>query len=214
MDEINTMSKKHWDDVYAARDTQTLGWYEETPEPCLRLIASCALDKDAPILDVGAGATTLIDNLLDIGYSRIAALDISETALAALQKRLGPDRANRVQWIVDDITQPTAILEHGPVALWHDRALLHFLLQESERQAYCSLIGKLVEKGGYVIIGVFSTQGAERCSGLPLQRYDEPSLQALLGADFSLVDSFRHVYTMPSGDARPYVYTLFRRVAD
>lgn len=208
------MTREHWETVYLNRDTDTLGWYEETPAPCLQLIARCGLDKAAPILDVGAGATTLIDHLLDLGYERVAALDISGAALDKLQLRLGPERAARVEWIVDDITQPEVLLSHEPVVLWHDRALLHFLRGESEQQAYAAALRTLVAPGGFVIIGVFSTQGAERCSGLELKRYDEADLAEFLGRDFALEHSFRHVYTMPSGDPRPYVYTLFRRIRD
>lgn len=206
------MTKDHWESIYSSRDTDKMGWYEETPAPCLELISRCGLDKTAPIVDVGAGATMLIDHLLDLGYERVAALDISGAALDKLKLRLGPDRASRVEWIVDDITHPSDLLSHSPIALWHDRALLHFLREASEQRAYAAALKALVAPGGFVIIGVFSTEGAERCSGLELKRYDETLLTAFLGPEFQLEHSFRHIHRMPSGDPRPYVYTLFRRI--
>ena len=203
--------KSHWQNVYETRDTQSLGWFEQNPAPCLRLIARCALDKHEPILDVGAGATTLIDNLLDQGFDNVIALDISGAALEKLQQRLGPERAARVEWIVDDMAHPGVIRDHAQVCLWHDRALLHFFTERHQQQAYLATLKTLVKKGGFVSIGVFSMDGAPRCSGLELKRYDADLLAAFLGPGFKLLESFSHTHTMPSGDPRPYIYALFQR---
>lgn len=204
-------SKEHWESVYSSKEVTTLGWYEETPAPCVRLVSKLGLDKNDAILDVGSGASTFIDHLADQGYENIIACDISETALEKLKNRLGREKSTKVTWIVDDITCPAKLKTIGEVALWHDRAMLHFLREEKERNAYLATLKSIVKKGGYVIIAVFSTVGAKKCSGLDLQNYDEKMLADFLGDDFSLIEHFDHTYHMPSGDARPYIYTLFQR---
>ena len=204
-------NKEHWETVYKTREIDTLGWYEETPTPSINLVAKLGLSRHDAILDVGSGASTLIDHLADQGYENIFACDISETALEKLKDRLGEEKASRITWIVDDITCPTKLKSIGEVALWHDRAMLHFLREEEERNAYLATLKSVVKKGGHVIIAVFSTVGAKKCSGLDLKNYDEKLLADFLGDDFTLVEHFSHIYHMPSGDARPYVYTLFRR---
>lgn len=203
--------KEHWENVYASKEIRRLGWYEEVPEPSIRLISKCRIDKDDPILDVGAGASTLIDYLLEEGYGNIIAVDISEEAFSKLRERLGEEKSRQVRWITDDITLPERMESLGNIALWHDRALLHFLLGEKERRAYLTVLKKLVRKGGYVIIAVFSLTGAKKCSGLNVMNYDQRMLSDFLGEDFKLVDRFDYTYYTPTGEERPYVYTLFER---
>ena len=131
---MNENMKQHWNTVYSSKPTTQLGWYEANPAVSLEFLQQCGLDKSDPILDVGAGATTFVDHLLGAGYQNVIALDISAVALEELQKRLGQEKAAQVQWITADITQPTAILELGVVALWHDRACLHFMTEESQQE--------------------------------------------------------------------------------
>ena len=202
--------RSHWDQVYTKTEVSRLGWYEPTPEPSLRLIRACNLPKDATILTVGAGATTLVDELLALGFQRIIANDISPRALEQLQQRLGPAQA-KVRWVVDDLTRPEVLPDIGPVDLWHDRAVLHFFNAKAEQDAYFNLLKTLVKPGGYVILAAFHLRGADRCSGLPVHRYDEQLLAEKLGSDFALLQAFDYTYTMPSGDERAYVYTLFKR---
>ncbi|MEW6144078.1 MAG: class I SAM-dependent methyltransferase [Thermodesulfobacteriota bacterium] len=208
---MNAGTKDHWDRVYAANEINRLGWYEAAPEPSISLISKCRIGKDDPILDVGAGASTLIDYLLDQGYSNITVLDISETALEKLKERLGEEKSRRVRWIVDDITEPAQMAELRDVALWHDRALLHFLLGEKEREMYLTVLNRSVRIGGYVIIAAFSLTGARKCSGLDVMNYDQRILSDFLGKDYCLIEYFDYLYYTPSGQERPYIYTLFRR---
>lgn len=210
---MNKDMKAHWDRVYASQEVDRLGWYESMPEPSLRLISRCILNKEDPVLDVGAGATTLIDCLLRQGFQNIIAVDISEVALQKLRERLGEEKASRVQWITDDITQPLHLHRLQNIALWHDRAVLHFLLEEQQQQRYLATLKKIVKHGGYVIIAAFSLKGAQWCSGLRIRNYDQDMLADFLGNEFSLREHFDYTYHMPSGEERPYVYTLFQRIA-
>ncbi|MFQ6062282.1 MAG: hypothetical protein ACE5J9_03795, partial [Methanosarcinales archaeon] len=134
----------------------------------------------------------------------------SEIALNKLKERLR-EKASLVKFIVDDITQPTQINNMGNITVWHDRACLHFLLEETQRYAYLTTLKKVVKKGGYVIIATFSLKGAKRCSGLDVKRYDQNMLAEFLGNDFELLKYFEYMYSMPSGEIRPYIYTLFQR---
>lgn len=205
------MMKEHWEHVYQKSSVDKLGWYEARSEPSLKLIERCKLEKDAAILNVGAGATTLVDELLEIGFQNIIANDISSSALEELQSRLGPEQSNMVRWIVDDLTDPDELLTLEQIDLWHDRAVLHFFQDNGSQDKYFNLLRKLVSPGGYVIIAAFNLNGALKCSGLPVFRYDAAMLQEKLGKEFQLKEAFDFTYTQPSGDTREYVYTLFQR---
>ena len=208
---MNNSMRKHWNDVYSSKDVNQLGWYENTPTPCLELLSKCNAPKDMTILDVGTGASTFIDCLIEEGFTNIIATDISEMALSKLRERLGKETASLVRWIVDDITKPIHIQNLEGIDIWHDRAVLHFLVKDDERNAYLSTLKRVVKQGGYVIIATFSLKGARKCSGLDIRNYDENLLAELLGEDFELVEHFDYMYHMPSGEARPYIYTLFQR---
>jgi ubiquinone/menaquinone biosynthesis C-methylase UbiE len=203
--------KEHWNKVYSLNDTRELGWYEEIPEPSITLLSKCNISEDSAILDVGAGATTLIDFLVDSGYTNITVADISEMALEKLKERLGKEKSLLVKWIVDDLTQPEHINQLADIALWHDRAVLHFLVEESWQQTYFATLKNVVQKGGYVIIAAFAIGGAKKCSGLDVVNYDQNMLSERLGDEFELIESFDHIYHMPSGNTRPFIYTLFQR---
>lgn len=203
--------KSHWEHIYQNSSIDSLGWYEAKPEPSLELINRCKLSADAAILNVGAGASTLVDELLKAGYLNIIVNDISSSALEELQLRLGPGQSKRIHWIVDDLTNPTELDSLGQIDLWHDRAVLHFFQDDAAQAAYFNLLRKLLRKDAYVIIAAFSLDGAERCSGLPVYRYDAAMLQNKLGKEFQMIEAFNHTYVMPSGDTREYVYTLFQR---
>ncbi len=204
--------KEHWDEMYTRLETTDLGWYEERPESSIRLLSKCNINKNEYILDVGAGASTFIDYLVDQGFRNIIATDISEIALNKLKERLGEEKASLVTWIVDDITRPVHIQDLRNIAVWHDRAMLHFLVKEKEQRMYLSTLKKVLKKGGYVIIAAFSLKGAKKCSGLDVKNYDQTMLAEFLGEDFRLLEFFDYLYYMPSGQARPYIYTLFQRI--
>jgi ubiquinone/menaquinone biosynthesis C-methylase UbiE len=208
---MDSLMKEHWNKIYSSRDIDKLSWYEEVPEPSIRLLSRCHLNKDEFVLDVGAGASTFIDYLINKGFSNIIATDISEIALNKLKERLGKEKASKVRWMVDDITQPVYIQNSRDISLWHDRAVLHFLLKENQQQVYLSILKKVIKKGGYVIIAAFSLEGAKKCSGLDVKNYDQNMLAEFLGKEFSLLEYFDYTYHMPSGEPRPYIYTLFQK---
>ncbi len=203
-------SSNHWNQIYSSEPAQKLGWYEEKPVPSLSLVENCQLGIEDPILDVGAGASTFMDCLIEKGYRNLYAADISEISLGMLKSRLGEEKASRVTWIVDDVIKPTQLSQLSGIALWHDRALLHFLTEEEQRQTYKKTLISALRPGGYVILAAFSMQGAKQCSGLNVHNYDQESLAKFLGEGFKLKESFDYLYTMPSGNLRPYIYTLFQ----
>jgi len=211
--DANVSMKDHWNRVYDSNETTRLGWYEAVPEKSLQLISQCDIQKDDPILDIGSGASTLIDALVEKGFRNIIAADLSEVALDKLKGRLGRKKASRVSWIVDDVTQSVHLSKLSDVALWHDRAVLHFLVEEKQRQAYRATLDKALRQGGYVIIAAFSLEGANKCSGLDVHNYDAEMLSHFLGEGYKLKASFDFTYRMPSGASRPYIYTLFERLA-
>ncbi|MCP4439761.1 MAG: class I SAM-dependent methyltransferase [Aureispira sp.] len=204
-------SKVHWESVYDRTAVNKLGWYESVADQSMKLIDKANIDKAAQILNVGVGASTFIDLLLEKGYQNIIASDISAIALEQLKKRLG-EKQKEVTWVVDDLTQPQKLSSLESVDVWHDRAVLHFFLKEEERQNYFQLLNQLVKIGGYAIIATFREGGAEKCSGLPIQQYTKELLEEKLGKDFELVESFEYTYINPGGSPRPYIYTLFKRL--
>ena len=131
--------------------------------------------------------------------------------MARAKQLLTPDEAAKVKWIVDDVTNPEYLTQQGSLALWHDRTVLHFLIDENHQKAYLETLKKVVRKDGFVIIAVFSLDGAQKCSGLDVKNYDHKMIEEYLGKDFKLLNHFPYLYKMPSGDIRPYVYTLFQR---
>jgi ubiquinone/menaquinone biosynthesis C-methylase UbiE len=208
---IPSKLKEHWDEIYAALDTDELTWYEEIPEPSIRLLSKCRINKNESILDVGTGASTFIDYLLNQGFKNIIAADISEIALNKSKERLGKEKASSVRWLVDDISHPVYIQELRNIALWHDRAVLHFLLEEKQQMMYLSTLKKVLKNKGYVIIAAFSPKGAKKCTGLDVKNYDQDLLAEFLGEDFKLLEYFDHTYYMPSGVPRQYIYALFQK---
>jgi len=209
VNETNNNSN-HWRDVYKDANITKLGWYEIESSPSLRLIEKCNLAKKDLILNVGAGSTTLIDSLLENGYTNLIANDISGKSLNTIKDRIGKKQQS-VKWIVDDIINPTELKKISQVDLWNDRAVLHFFVEGKDQDAYFELLDQKVCKNGYVILAVFNLDGAKRCSGLPVKRYSVNMLQEKLGSSYILKDSFNYIYTMPNGEDRDYVYTLFQK---
>jgi ubiquinone/menaquinone biosynthesis C-methylase UbiE len=197
---MNASMKEHWDEIYEGLDVDELTWYEEIPEPSIRLLSKCQINKDEFILDVGAGASTFIDYLLNQGFKNIIAADISETALNKSKERLGKEKASSVRWVVDDITRPVHIQDMRNITVWHDRAVLHFLLEEKQQKVYLSTLKKVLKNKGYVIIAAFSLKGAKKCTGLDVKNYDQNLLAKFLGEDFKLLEYFDHTYYMPSAE--------------
>ena len=204
--------KEHWNRKYANDPITSLGWYESRSFPSIQLIEKCAVSKDSPIADIGSGTSILISNLLELGYDNLYAIDISEVALEKAKILLHKEQAAQVKWLVDDITNPTAALRLQNIAIWHDRAVFHFLTEEQHRRTYHSLLQKVVMPGGFVVMATFALDGAEKCSGLPVQRYSVDGLCEFFGDGFRLAESLDYTYRMPSGDVRPYVYARFQKL--
>lgn len=202
--------KKHWNEAYLNNKTEKLGWFEKKSEQTLTLINEAKLFKDALILNVGAGSSTLIDNLLADGFSNIIANDLSEEALESLKNRVGEN--DKVKFIVDDLLNPSKLNKLENIDLWNDRAVLHFFLKEEEIKAYFNLLKKVLKANGFVIISVFAKNGAEKCCGLSVKRYDVEMLENELGTEFELKDSFNYTFVNPFGGERPYIYALFQRI--
>lgn len=209
---MTSLLKEHWNKKYTNDPITQLGWYESRSFPSIQLIEQCEIPKHSPIVDIGSGASILIPNLLELGYHNLYAVDISDVALEKAKAMLRKEQATQAHWVVDDITNPSALLQLENVAVWHDRAVFHFLTEEQHRQTYHSLLQKIVMPDGFVIMATFAMDGATKCSGLPVQRYSAESLSDFLGDGYRLVESLDYTYQMPSGDLRPYVYTRFQKI--
>jgi SAM-dependent methyltransferase len=199
--------KTHWERVYTTKGETEVSWFQESPAISLELIHAANPHPDAAFIDIGGGASRLADALLREGYRSIAVLDLSAHALDAAKTRIGPAAAG-VDWIVADITtwQPSRSYD-----VWHDRAAFHFLTEARDRAAYLERLRSAVRPGGHVIIGTFALDGPEKCSGLPVQRYDGASLAAELGADFELLDTRNDVHHTPWGSTQAFQFSRFRR---
>lgn len=198
----------HWNKVYQTKEPVEVSWYQEQPVVSLDLIAISEPRKDRGILDVGGGASVLVDYLLDAGYSRLGVLDLSGVALAQSRTRLGT-RAAAVEWFEADVTCFAAPHRFG---IWHDRAVFHFLTATDDRQRYVATLQRTLESDGHVIIATFALDGPSKCSGLDVIRYNEESIAAELGSDFSLREVRYETHITPSQSEQTFNYFRFQRV--
>jgi SAM-dependent methyltransferase len=203
---------KHWNEIYASKPHEALGWYEQFPYPSVALIDRCDLNVDSVIMDVGSGAGKLLPYLIGQGYTNLIALDHSQQALGQLKESIPHDRLASIRCFTADILSPDWLEEVDDVALWHDRALFHFFVAPADQETYADRLRSVVKVDGYVVIGVFSLQGARQCSGLPVQRYSAETLSRWIGSEFRLIESMDYLFKMPAGDTRPYTYALFKRM--
>lgn len=199
--------KQHWEQVYRSRSPQEVSWYQAAPSPSLEMIEDAAGGDRAAVIDIGGGASVLVDHLLDRGFGDVTVLDISRSALEFAKQRLGP-RAAAVHWIEADVTQ---YIPERKFAVWHDRAAFHFLTQEDDRQRYVAVLRKALPAGGHAIIGTFATDGPSRCSGLAVVRYDAAGLAAELGAGFEQRDERRITHVTPAGRDQHFSFYRFDR---
>jgi 2-polyprenyl-3-methyl-5-hydroxy-6-metoxy-1,4-benzoquinol methylase len=204
-------SQQHWEAVYRDKDAQATSWFRPHLDFSLRLLERAGLDAQTRVIDVGGGASTLVDDLLARGVTRITVLDLSEASLRVAQQRLGADAA-RIEWRVADITQVE--LPHAGFDIWHDRAVLHFLTDRAAAQAYVRQATAALHPGAHAVIGGFAKDGPEQCSGLPVARRDPADIAALFGADFELIDEARETHVTPSGTSQSFAYALLRRRND
>lgn len=199
--------KEHWENVYKTKATDAVSWYQQHPERSLRLIQETGVPLDASIIDIGGGASKLVDELLESVYTNLTVLDISAAALSAAQQRLG-GKASSVKWIESDITEAT--FPPRGFDIWHDRAVFHFLTSASDRKAYIEKMLHAVKPGGHVIIATFAEDGPEKCSGLPVVRYSAEALSDELGEQFKLIKHEKEEHHTPFGTVQSFGYCLFR----
>ena len=201
--------KEHWEKVYSTKSTDSVSWFQEHAETSLELIRSTGVDGDAAIIDVGGGASILVDDLLTRGYSNLTVLDLSAAALAAAQQRLG-SCSEKVAWLEADITKVNLPASHFDV--WHDRAVFHFLTTPEERAKYVEAVLRSVKPGGHVIVATFAEDGPMQCSGLSVMRYRAEELHAEFGDTFSLLQQQKESHITPSGAVQQFVYCYCRKL--
>lgn len=200
--------KTHWEHIYQTKSPAQVSWFQEHSLQSLQFIIHTSVAKTGQIIGVGGGPSALVGDLLDSGYQSITVLDISGAALEAAQKRLG-ERAGDVTWLEADILQTT--LPHHAYDLWHDRAVFHFLTAPEDRRRYVKLVEKSVKPGGHVIVATFASDGPERCSGLPVSRYEPESLHSEFGDGFILLESTHEVHNTPFGTEQKFIYCYCRK---
>jgi 2-polyprenyl-3-methyl-5-hydroxy-6-metoxy-1,4-benzoquinol methylase len=200
-------AKTHWEKVYATKAPDAVSWYRPHLETSLALIERATAGYSASIIDIGAGESTLVDDLLATGYENITVLDVSQTAVDVTKTRLGL-LAKKIDWIVGDITQVQ--LEPFAYDVWHDRAVFHFLASTEQRAAYVRSVAKAVNPGGHVIVSTFGPEGPTKCSGLEVMRYDTESLHNEFGTRFRLVESLKELHRTPSGTTQQFLYCYCR----
>ncbi|MGQ0483027.1 MAG: class I SAM-dependent methyltransferase [Pseudonocardia sp.] len=201
---------RHWDGVYRRLPETEVSWFQDDPSCSLELIDAAGVSPARPVIDVGAGASRLVDGLLARGFTEVTALDISDGGLAAARRRLGTDAAARVRWLVADLLswEPDRAF-----ACWHDRAVFHFLVQEHHRARYRDLLAAALAPGGTVLIGTFADDGPRQCSGLPTAGYSAVELARALGDRFDAVDSRSELHRTPAGGVQPFTWLMLRRSA-
>ena len=204
---MSEASRPHWEQVHATGAEDGVSWFQETPGPSLALLGSAGLTAGTSLIDVGAGASRLVDALLESGLRDVTVLDLSAHALERARARLG-DRANAVSWIACDVT---AFVPTRTYDLWHDRAAFHFLTDADARNAYKQALSHAVRPGGQAIIATFADDGPERCSGLPVVRYSPESLAAEFADGWSPAEVLRDEHRTPSGRIQPFTFVRFVR---
>ena len=203
-------SKDHWEKVYTTKEADNVSWFQAHAELSMRLIRESCPRRDAAIIDVGGGASTLVDELLDDGYPNVTVLDLSSAALAESRRRLGV-RGDTVRWMEADIT--CAEFEPHSFDLWHDRAVFHFLTTKKDRIAYVRQVLQAVKPGGHVIMATFGSDGPSQCSGLPVMRYAPDELHAEFGDAFTLLAHEEQLHHTPFGTDQQFIYCMCRKTA-
>lgn len=202
------LAKDRWDRTYARGQWDAAGWYEPDPITSRELIVWAVARGARSVIDVGGGASRLVDHLIDFDLDQVAVLDISESGMAVAQHRLG-DRGGSIDWLVADVT---AVDDIGRFDVWHDRAAFHFLVDADAQSRYVGLAERTVPFGGIAIIATFADDGPERCSGMPVQRYDPPELARRFAPGFRLLDSRRHLHHTPAGIPQQFQYSILERL--
>jgi 2-polyprenyl-3-methyl-5-hydroxy-6-metoxy-1,4-benzoquinol methylase len=204
---VDSEKSQHWESVYSGRDHRLFRWYQPVPELSLELIQQSTTDVDAPIIDIGGGASLLVDELHDLGYNDLTITDLSSRALTITQDRLG-NRSDTVTWMHSDVTEQRF---ERMYQVWHDRAVFHFLTEPEDVARYLDRMTQAVDVGGHAIIATFALDGPDRCSGLSVQRYSPDTLQQALGSAFKAARFEHESHLTPDGVTQEFTYGLFER---
>jgi SAM-dependent methyltransferase len=199
--------KDHWQDVYSSKDVDAVSWYQPVPEASIEAVEKFGATPKDSIIDVGGGASTLANELLKRGWHDVSVLDISSEALATAREAIGP-KADQVDWIASDITRWSPSRQYD---VWHDRAVFHFLTDLADRAIYREVLSKALAPGGLFIIATFALDGPEKCSGLPVQRYDAAGLAKEFGEAFDLVADWRETHHTPFATQQHFTWCAFRK---
>ncbi|MBI4453896.1 class I SAM-dependent methyltransferase [Candidatus Woesearchaeota archaeon] len=197
---------EHWENIYQTKKSNEVSWHQEKPKTSLNLISETNLDKDAKFIDVGAGDSNLVDNLLALGFKNITVLDVSSNALNRAKKRLR-NKANDVKWIVSDLREFETNEKYD---VWHDRAVLHFLTEKEDISGYVEKVRQLLKPSGYLIVSTFSENGPKKCSGLDIKQYSEDSMIKLFNG-FKHIKSFEEEHLTPWGASQIFIFNVFRK---
>ena len=200
-------AKNHWEEFYHSTSPGKVSWYQENPATSLDFIEKTGLPKEAPILDVGSGASTLVDQLLLRGYRNLALLDVSTKALLLTRQRLG-GKATGVAWHHGDVTRYSLPEQYS---LWHDRAAFHFLVDPSDRRAYVTSLRQGLRPQGHLILATFAVGGPTKCSGLDVAQYDTQKITTELGQNFRLIETLEELHQTPAGVEQLFSYFWFTR---
>ncbi len=206
---MGTDLKDHWEKVYAARALTDVSWYQSDPRLSLDLVTQVAPSRSSRIIDVGGGTSSLVDRLVELGYSGLTVLDLSGRALSVARRRLG-DQEAPVQWLESDVLRVTL---QGRYDVWHDRAVFHFLIDRDDRRRYVDKAARSVRPGGHVIVATFSDGGPTKCSGLDVMTYNPQSLQSEFGDRFELHGTHYEMHETPAGSTQAFVYCSFQTTA-
>ena len=201
--------KEHWEKIYHTKSPTGVSWYTPHLANSLALILKTGIGKEASIIDVGGGASTLVDDLLEKGFCRVTVLDLSSQALAVSKSRL-KTQSSDVKWIEGDITQTT--LPENAYDLWHDRAVFHFLTRSEDRRKYIAVLEHALKPGGHVVMATFGINGPPKCSGLDVMRYSPNTLQSELGKRFTMLESFMENHETPFQTKQEFTCCLFRKI--
>ncbi len=202
-------NKSHWENVYATKSVDQVSWYREHLDTSLGMILQTGVEKDAAIIDVGGGGSTLVDDLLDNGFADVSVLDISERAIAKSKERLG-NHSHWINWIEADITEVSLPEDHFD--LWHDRAVFHFLTNAEDRRKYVELVIRSLKAGGHIIVASFGLEGPQKCSGLGVVRYSPETMRGEFGEQFRLLESVNESHETPFGTTQEFVYCYCQKI--
>ncbi|RUO34712.1 class I SAM-dependent methyltransferase [Aliidiomarina soli] len=207
-------NKDHWEDVYSTKAADEVSWFQPQAERSLALIHACVCEGPRRIIDIGGGASRLVDDLIEDADNQITVLDLSSAALRTAQARLSKsgEPAQAIEWVEADVLDiDLTTLKGAPFDIWHDRAVFHFLTNASDRVRYVEQLKSALKPGGWLIIATFADDGPSKCSGLPVERYDADKLAQVFAEGFTLLQQQRETHLTPAGAEQKFIYCVFKR---